>query len=93
MEQNPNNEASLPTAIVNLGNVPGAQGVSFHKAGNTLQSLISNTYYSSYYQVGGMYYVQVIGNNTDYSGSVGSHAAYQISPGQDMEFRSTNGAK
>ena len=40
-----------------------------------------------------MYYVQVIGNNTDYSGSVGSHAAYQISPGQDMEFKSTNGNK
>lgn len=36
VEQNPGNTASLPNAIVNLGNVPSAQGVSFHKSGNTL---------------------------------------------------------
>ena len=49
VESDPSSDGTLPTATVNLGNIKNAQGVSFHKAGNTLQSLISDSYYEHYY--------------------------------------------
>ncbi|CAL5978654.1 Conserved_hypothetical protein [Hexamita inflata] len=88
VEKTPGKEEKLANSIVNLENLAGANGVSFHIVDETSQAIITNQINSMFYIPGGMYFINTMSEEA-FDGVIGSHSTYNIDETQTLNMKET----